>query len=240
MELQALPSRIGQVRRIVSAQLRYWHLDPLIDPAALAVTELLTNVHRHAEPDKQCTVEIALMLDRLTVSVRDQDPRLPRVQVCDPFATHGRGLALVAAVSQSWGMHARDDGGGKVVWFTLAVPRPTATAKAPFASHGTGRTAPPLRTDASRPAPAPTAPLTGPAPSPEPVTTPARAPVAPTPVAPAPAPAPTPAPVAPEPVAAAPAPVAAAAPAPAPAAAAAPAPAVRERAPAAARSAAAR
>ncbi len=238
MELQALPSRIGQVRRIVSAQLRYWHLDPLIDPAALAVTELLTNVHRHAEPDKQCTVEIALMLDRLTVSVRDQDPRLPRVQVCDPFATHGRGLALVAAVSQSWGMHARDDGDGKVVWFTLAVPRPTATAKQPFASHGTGRTAPPLRTDASRPAPAPTAPLTGPAPAPEPVTTPARAPVTPAPVAPAPAP--TPAPVAPEPVAAAPAPVAAAAPAPAPAAAAAPAPAVRERAPTAARPAAAR
>src|SRR4051794_23233590 len=29
VELQALPSRIGQVRRIISAQLRYWHLDPL-------------------------------------------------------------------------------------------------------------------------------------------------------------------------------------------------------------------
>ncbi|WP_435887254.1 ATP-binding protein [Streptomyces antimycoticus] len=224
VELQALPSRIGQVRRIVSAQLRYWHLDPLIDPAALAVTELLTNVHRHAEPDKQCTVEIVLMRDRLTVSVRDQDPRLPRLRACDPVATHGRGLALVAAVSQSWGMHARDDGSGKVVWFTLAVPRPTATAKSPLTAHGAGRTAPPHRTDASRPAPAPTTPITGPAPTPGPAT-------APTPVAPAPvpvAPAPTPAPVAPAP-----------APAPAPVAAA-PASAVRERAPAAARSAASR
>ncbi len=236
MELQALPSRIGQVRRIVSAQLRYWHLDPLIDPAALGVTELLTNVHRHAEPDKQCTVEIVLMLDRLTVSVRDQDPRLPRLRACDPVATHGRGLALVAAVSQSWGMHAREDGSGKVVWFTLAVPRPTASAKSPLTAHGAGRTAPPHRTDASRPA-APTTPITGPAPPPGPAT-------APTPVAPAPvpvAPAPTPAPVAPAPVAPAPAPApVAAAPAPAPAAAAAPAPAVRERAPAAARSAASR
>ncbi|MFT9472679.1 ATP-binding protein [Streptomyces sp. 11-1-2] len=223
VELQALPSRIGQVRRIVSAQLRYWHLDPLIDPAALGVTELLTNVHRHAEPDKQCAVEIVLMLDRLTVSVRDQDPRLPRLRACDPVATHGRGLALVAAVSQSWGMHARDDGSGKVVWFTLAVPRPTATAKSPLTAHGAGRTAPPHRTDASRPAPAPTTPITGPASTPGPVTAPA-------PVAPAP----TPVPVTPAP---APAPVAQA---PAPAAAAAPAPAVRERAPAAARSAAAR
>ncbi|MCC3766115.1 ATP-binding protein [Streptomyces sp. UNOC14_S4] len=121
VELQALPPRIGQVRRIVSAQLRYWHLDPLIDPAALGVTELLTNVHQHAEPDKRCTVEIDLVLDQLTVSVRDHDPRLPRVGSADPASTHGRGLALVAAVSASWGVQERHDG-GKVVWFTLPVP----------------------------------------------------------------------------------------------------------------------
>ncbi|MEU3752646.1 ATP-binding protein [Streptomyces olivoreticuli] len=121
VELQALPPRIGQVRRIVSAQLRYWHLDPLIDPAALGVTELLTNVHQHAEPDKRCTVEIDLVLDQLTVSVRDHDPRLPRIGSADPASTHGRGLALIAAVSASWGVQERHDG-GKVVWFTLPVP----------------------------------------------------------------------------------------------------------------------
>ncbi|MFB7497548.1 ATP-binding protein [Streptomyces sp. NPDC056161] len=121
VELQALPSRIGQVRRIVSAHLRYWHLDPLIDRAALGVTELLTNVHQHARPDKSCTVEIELLLDRLTVSVRDRDPRLPvasDIKDVAPLDTRGRGLAMVAAVSESWG--ARPDGDeGKVVWFTL-------------------------------------------------------------------------------------------------------------------------
>ncbi|MEU9404392.1 ATP-binding protein [Streptomyces sp. NPDC048281] len=129
VELQALPSRIGQVRRIVSAQLRYWHLDPLIDRAALGVTELLTNVHRHARTDKNCTVEIELQLDRLTVSVRDHDPHLPVVEdgpEIAPMATCGRGLAMVAAVSESWGVRPHDD--GKVVWFTL--PAPTATTKA--------------------------------------------------------------------------------------------------------------
>ncbi|MEH6374777.1 ATP-binding protein [Streptomyces sp. KLMMK] len=125
VELQALPPRIGQVRRIVSAQLRYWNLDPLIDPAALCVTELLTNVHQHAEPDKRCTVEIDLVLDRLTVSVRDHDPRLPRVADPDAGSTHGRGLALIAAVSDSWGVQERHDG-GKVVWFSLPVPEPAA------------------------------------------------------------------------------------------------------------------
>ncbi|GGX75128.1 ATPase [Streptomyces minutiscleroticus] len=123
MELQALPSRIGQVRRIVSAQLRYWQLDPLIDRAALGVTELLTNVHEHARPDKSCTVQIELLLDRLTVSVRDNDPRLPEVADTDLFATGGRGLAMVAAVAESWG--ARPDGvSGKVVWFTLPTVSP--------------------------------------------------------------------------------------------------------------------
>ncbi|MFJ2236539.1 ATP-binding protein [Streptomyces sp. NPDC087859] len=141
VELQALPSRIGQVRRIVSAQLRYWHLDPLIDRAALGVTELLTNVHRHAQPDKMCTVEIELVLDRLMVSVHDHDPRLPVVEdmpddllEAETLATRGRGLAMVAAFSESWGV--RPDGeAGKVVWFALSAP---AAVKA-----GTGR--PPRR-----------------------------------------------------------------------------------------------
>ncbi|MFJ8542177.1 ATP-binding protein [Streptomyces sp. NPDC093586] len=129
VELQALPSRIGQVRRIVSAQLRYWHLDSLIDRAMLGVTELLTNVHLHAAPDKTCTVEIELLLDRLTVSVRDHDPRLPVVDDAEPLATCGRGLAMVAAMSESWG--ARPDGeSGKVVWFTLPTTAPVTPVAA--------------------------------------------------------------------------------------------------------------
>ncbi|MFE5714272.1 ATP-binding protein [Streptomyces sp. NPDC056501] len=130
VELHALPSRIGQVRRIVSAHLRHWHLDALIDHAALGVTELLTNVHRHAQPDKRCMVEIELLLDRLTVSVRDHDPRIPQAGTpddCDgldafeALATSGRGLAIVGAVSESWGV--RPCGAdGKVVWFTLTAP----------------------------------------------------------------------------------------------------------------------
>ncbi|CAM5502703.1 ATPase [Streptomyces spiroverticillatus] len=125
MELQAAPARIGQVRRIVSAQLRYWHLDPLIDPAALGVTELLTNVHRHAQPDKTCTVEIELLLDRLTVSVHDHDPRPPRVCAAEPYDTGGRGLALIEAVSDDWGVRQEGEE-GKTVWFALptAAPQP--------------------------------------------------------------------------------------------------------------------
>ena len=121
VELQALPSRIGQVRRIVSAQLRYWHMDSLIDRASLGVTELLSNVHRHAQPDKTCTVEMELLLERLKVSVYDHDPRLPVMADAGPLATCGRGLAMVAAMSESWGA-VPDGESGKVVWFTLPAP----------------------------------------------------------------------------------------------------------------------
>lgn len=145
VELQALPSRIGQVRRIVSAQLRYWHMDTLTDRAVLGVTELLSNVHRHARPDKSCTVEMELLLDRLTVSVRDHDPRLPvAADLTDigPLATCGRGLAMVAAVSESWG--ARPDGDqGKVVWFALSAPAATDRRPArPPRRAGAGAAAP--------------------------------------------------------------------------------------------------
>ncbi|MCX5207101.1 ATP-binding protein [Streptomyces sp. NBC_00237] len=129
VELQAAPSRIGQVRRIVSAHLRYWHLDPLIDQASLGVTELLTNVHRHAQPDKTCTVEMELLFDRLTVSVHDHDPRPPLLCEADPSDTGGRGLALIAAVSDAWGV--RQDGEeGKTVWFALptSLPAPLPTS----------------------------------------------------------------------------------------------------------------
>lgn len=182
MELQALPSRIGQVRRIVSAQLRYWHMDPLIDRAALGVTELLSNVHRHARPDKSCTVELELLAGRLTVSVRDHDPRLPVVPddasapALVPLATCGRGLAMVAAMSESWGARPEGDD-GKVVWFTL--PAPSAAVRQPARSPRPAAERQPVpRLAEARPVPAATRPVTA-----------SPAPVTPTPVAATPAPA---------------------------------------------------
>ncbi|MEV0415687.1 ATP-binding protein [Streptomyces sp. NPDC050448] len=139
VELQALPSRIGQIRRIVSAQLRHWQLDPLIDRAALGVTELLSNVHRHAQPDKTCTVEIELRLGRLTVSVYDSDPRLPvlREAAADALETCGRGLALVAAVSEAWGARNQADSPGKVVWFSLRAAPATTAQQHPIGNGST-------------------------------------------------------------------------------------------------------
>lgn len=120
LKLEAAPPRFGQVRRIVQAKLRYWQLDPLIDPTVLALTELLANVHKHAEPDKRCTIEMSYLTHRLTVSVHDGDPRLPVSCVADPLSTCGRGLGIVAALCREWGAWP-DEAGGKTVWFTLGA-----------------------------------------------------------------------------------------------------------------------
>ncbi|WP_419993193.1 ATP-binding protein [Streptomyces boninensis] len=141
VELEAAPARIGQARRIVSAQLRYWHLDHLVDRAALALTELLTNVHRHAEPDKHCTVELELRPGELLVSVRDGDPRLPEMQPPELLSGCGRGLPLVAAVSESWGCRVREGGAGKSVWFSLAAPPIPPPPTPPPHAYGNGSVA---------------------------------------------------------------------------------------------------
>jgi anti-sigma regulatory factor (Ser/Thr protein kinase) len=122
LELEAHPYRIQQIRRIVSAQLRYWRLDPLVDAASTGISELLANVHRHAVPDKQCAVKLTLAADRLTVAVADHDPRLPHLQPTEPTATTGRGLAMVEAMCDSWGTDLLPDDTGKVVWFILRTP----------------------------------------------------------------------------------------------------------------------
>ena len=127
LELEAHPYRIQQIRRIVSAQLRYWRLDPLVDAASTGISELLANVHRHARPDKKCAVKLTMATDRLTVAVSDHDPRLPHPQPMEPTATTGRGLAMVEAMSDGWGTDLLPDESGKVVWFVLRMPMSAPT-----------------------------------------------------------------------------------------------------------------
>ncbi|MEU1071249.1 MULTISPECIES: ATP-binding protein [unclassified Streptomyces] len=126
LDLEAAPERVPQIRRIVAAHLRYWRLECLIQPVSLGVCELLTNVFRHAEGDKNCTLELRWTGRRLTAAVLDRDPRLPVLGGDEPLAARGRGLAMVASLSDSWGTHATD--GGKVVWFTLRAEAPDAQA----------------------------------------------------------------------------------------------------------------
>ncbi|MFI7101038.1 ATP-binding protein [Streptomyces sp. NPDC050161] len=129
VELPASAERVPQIRRIVAAHLRHWHLEAQIPAVCRGVAELLTNVHRHVGPDAVCVVEVRWSGRHLTVSVTDRGPRMPRLR-----GAGDGGLAVVAALSDSWGTCGTDD--GKVVWFTRRV---AATRETPLSAR------PPLR-----------------------------------------------------------------------------------------------
>lgn len=119
----ALPAELTSVRQarlFARDVMREWQCDGLADDVQLGVSELITNAVRHAGTDVVLTLHLG---DDLRVEVRDSHPefidRTPRPPD-DPFATSGRGLHIVAAVSSDWGVTTFAD--GKAVWFTVALP----------------------------------------------------------------------------------------------------------------------
>jgi anti-sigma regulatory factor (Ser/Thr protein kinase) len=87
----------------------------LIHDARLVVTELAANAIVHARSPFSVTVHTHGSGARL--SVRDSSAVRPTVRPCDPLATSGRGLLLVAALSADWGVVVTAD--GKTVWADL-------------------------------------------------------------------------------------------------------------------------
>ena len=116
-------------RDFVGRVLLEWRLSQHIRDARLVVSELVTNAMTHAGTDLDLTV--AAHRQAVRVAVRDHSPDLP-VAHHGGFDTHGRGLTIVAALSNAWGVLPTADG-GKVVWAVLDTsPRPEhATSSGP-------------------------------------------------------------------------------------------------------------
>jgi anti-sigma regulatory factor (Ser/Thr protein kinase) len=90
--------------------------------AALAASELATNVVLHAR--SEFIVRVTAVPDGpVRVSVYDTSPVLPVAQPTSVQSAVGRGLRLVAAVTDNWGVerldHTAESGAGKEVWFEI-------------------------------------------------------------------------------------------------------------------------
>ncbi|MER8047425.1 ATP-binding protein [Streptomyces sp. NPDC094032] len=91
-----------------------WGLDQVSDSGQLALTELVANVVRHV-PGRRCTVLLLREPHGLRVEVADGVPGALVAKVAEPLDESGRGLALVEAVTDRWGVMEGAD--GKTVWF---------------------------------------------------------------------------------------------------------------------------
>ncbi|MFG2985200.1 ATP-binding protein [Streptomyces sp. NPDC048258] len=109
---------VGEIRRALRELMRHRYRTDSAEVAELLVTELVTNALVHTEQGAE--VSASLAATRLRVEVRDYASRrpLPYVPTADD-GTHGRGLMLVQALADAWGVDVVEPGRGKVVWFEL-------------------------------------------------------------------------------------------------------------------------
>ncbi|WEP00363.1 ATP-binding protein [Streptomyces sp. FXJ1.172] len=120
MNLTVGEHSVRHIRRIVRSLLREWTLTELTSAVELGVSELVTNVVRHV-PDRRCTVLLARRTAGVRVEVADGFRQLPSL-VCemDLEREGGRGLALLDAVVDKWGVTPWA-GGRKTVWFECGI-----------------------------------------------------------------------------------------------------------------------
>lgn len=88
------------------------------DRLSLVTSELVTNAVLHAGTD----LEVSLVIDGAEVwlEVTDHASGLPDRTRSEATGTSGRGLVLVDAVVDDWGVAATEDGLGKKVWARLS------------------------------------------------------------------------------------------------------------------------
>jgi anti-sigma regulatory factor (Ser/Thr protein kinase) len=145
LELGVLPSAVPCARLHAKHLAWEWGLDGLAEAIELLVSELTTNALQAVTGREQPTfIWLRLSSDqtRVLIEVWDADPRPP---VSKPLCGDGvpavdeeggRGLFLVATLSQNWSWYPVPQRGGKVVWCELVtqassgegpptLPRPT-------------------------------------------------------------------------------------------------------------------
>jgi anti-sigma regulatory factor (Ser/Thr protein kinase) len=99
-------------RRLAVGLIEDWNRQPASDDVELVVSELVTNAISHTTDG--CVLTIRLDGQSVLVQVRDEGGGAVRRRVPHRGRPGGRGLTIVDAVSDSWGVEEHVN--GKVVW----------------------------------------------------------------------------------------------------------------------------
>jgi anti-sigma regulatory factor (Ser/Thr protein kinase) len=120
VRVSAQPGSVGDARRAVAATLGDWGLRAIVDVVVLLVSELVVNVIVHAgphAPGEDVVVDLSATDGRVRVEVADGSAALAVLADRDVASPSGRGLRVVEALADAWGVAPR--GKGKMVWFEV-------------------------------------------------------------------------------------------------------------------------
>ncbi|WP_328913279.1 MULTISPECIES: ATP-binding protein [unclassified Streptomyces] len=137
LDLACEPSAVRYARGHAEDTLRRWGIpvEAAFD-ALTVVAELVTNAVRHAggaaEPFdpvqgqpkvRSCSLTMWIASSSLYIAVYDEDRSPPILRPLSDDAENGRGLRLVAGLSEgAWGFQLTADNRGKLVWSRLRLP----------------------------------------------------------------------------------------------------------------------
>ncbi|MEV5884632.1 SpoIIE family protein phosphatase [Streptomyces sp. NPDC052020] len=116
-DIPADPSLVAPIRKQVLDQLSAWSLTEASFTAELVVSELVTNAIRYGAPP----IRLRLIHDTATLicEVSDTSHTAPHLRRAKTWDEGGRGLLLVAQLTQRWG--SRHTVEGKTIWAELGL-----------------------------------------------------------------------------------------------------------------------
>jgi serine phosphatase RsbU (regulator of sigma subunit)/anti-sigma regulatory factor (Ser/Thr protein kinase) len=115
-EVPAEPAAVAGIRADVSRRLAEWGMEDVTYTVELVVSELVTNAIRYGTPP----IRLRVIHDcTLIVEVSDGSGTAPHLRRARVFDEGGRGLMLVAQVTERWGTRHTQE--GKTIWAEVAL-----------------------------------------------------------------------------------------------------------------------
>jgi anti-sigma regulatory factor (Ser/Thr protein kinase) len=118
------PISASVIRRTLADDLAPHAIDETsLHEVTLVATELVGNAIRHGGAADSDGVDVTWTIDSgsVTIVVADPSATRPEPRSAAPDAEGGRGLTIVAALSDEWGVDADDR--GKRVWARIPIRR---------------------------------------------------------------------------------------------------------------------
>ncbi|MEU4092604.1 SpoIIE family protein phosphatase [Streptomyces sp. NPDC026673] len=115
-DVPAEPAAVARIRAEVSRRLAAWGMRDITYTVELVVSELVTNAIRYGTPPIGLRV---IHNSTLIVEVSDGSGTAPHLRRARVFDEGGRGLLLVAQVTERWGTRHTQE--GKTIWAEVAL-----------------------------------------------------------------------------------------------------------------------